>query len=321
MIVLWRVTTACILACGFCAYDRRLRLPRVQADAREVERFATLLGAHRAASGEDVLLSWLGGEPLLWPGILPLSRRLREDHGLRTSVTTNGTTLHRPGVAQDVMSSFDEITFSVDALARTHERLRGWPRGWARLADGIRRLADQRSSGLAPRLRANVVLMLDTLPEFAELCDRLADWGVDEITFNQLGGRDRPEFHATQALRMADIATLRAAAPALVARMASRGVRLHAHEPYLSRLEATASGLAMAVDDCEPRRPTIFVDEHGRVASCSFTLDNHGVPTRSVRTITDVAKLRARLAARRQATPAAVCRDCPSTQVFAKFGT
>ena len=177
MIVLWRVTTACNLACGFCAYDRRLRLARVQADAGEVERFATLLGEHRAASGEDVLLSWLGGEPLLLPGILPLSRRLREDYGLRTSVTTNGTTLHRPGVAQDVLSSFDEITFSVDGLARTHERLRGWPRGWSRLADGISHLADRRSSRSAPRLRANVVLMRDTLPEFAELCDRLADWG------------------------------------------------------------------------------------------------------------------------------------------------
>lgn len=321
MIVLWRVTTACNLACGFCAYDRRLRLARVQAQAGEVERFATLLGEHRAASGEDVLLSWLGGEPLLWPGILPLSRRLREDYGLRTSVTTNGTTLHRPGVAQDVLSSFDEITFSVDGLARTHERLRGWSRGWSRLADGISHLADRRSSRSAPRLRANVVLMRDTLPEFAELCDRLADWGVDEITFNQLGGRDRPEFHATQALRIADVAALRAAAPALVARMALRGVRLHAHEAYLSRLDATANGLAMAVDDCEPRRPTIFVDERGRIASCSFTLDNHSVAMESVRTIKDVGELRARLAARRQVAPATVCRDCPSTQVFAKFGT
>ena len=321
MIVLWRVTTACNLACGFCAYDRRLRLPKVQMDAGEVKRFATLLGAYSAASGEKVLISWLGGEALIWPGILPLSRLLRETHGLRTSVTTNGTTLHRPGMANEILSSFDEITFSVDALACTYERLRGWPPGWSRLAEGIRRLADQRSGRSAPRLRANVVLMLDTLFEFAELCDCLADWGVDEITFNQLGGRDRPEFHAKQALRTVDVATLRALAPTLVARMASRGVRLHAHEPYLSRLEATASGLAMAVDDCELRRPTIFIDERGRIASCSFTLDNHGVPTRSVRTIEDVAELRARLVARRLAAPSAVCRDCPSTQVFAKFGT
>lgn len=321
MIVLWRVATACNLGCGFCAYDRRLRIPRVQADPVEVERFAALLGAHRAASGEDVLLSWLGGEPLLWPGVLPLSRRLRERHGLRISATTNGTTLHRAGVLPAILSSFDEITISVDALEATHERLRGWPGGWSRLADSVRRLADLRGARSGLLLRANVVLMRDTLPEFDTLCDRLADWGVDEITFNQLGGRDRPEFHASQALRAADVATLRATMPTLVARMALRGVRLCAAESYLDRLEATASGRSIAVRDCEPSRPTIFIDEHARIASCSFTLDAHGLPTSSVRTVADVAALRSRLAERRLAEPASVCRDCPSTQVFAKFGT
>lgn len=320
MIVLWRITTTCNLVCGFCAYDRRLRTPRLQMDQTEIERFGALLGAHRNASGEDVHLSWLGGEPMLRPGILPLSRRLREQHGLRMSVTTNGTTLGRPGVAQEMLSSFDEVTVSVDALASTHERLRGWHGGWSRLADGVRRLADSRGTRQALRLRANVVLMRDTLREFSELCDRLADWGVDEITFNQLGGRDRPEFHPHQALRAHDVHMLRAMIPELVARMASRGVRLNARETYLERIEATALGRAIAVDDCETRRPTIFIDEHGHVASCSFTLDVHGIPTRAIRTPDDVAVLRTRLDERRRAIPAAICADCPSTQVFAKFG-
>ena len=321
MIVLWRITTTCNLACGFCAYDRRLRIPRARMDPIEVERLGALLGAYRSASGEEVHLSWLGGEPMLWPSILPLSRRLREQHGLRMSVTTNGTTLGRPGVVQDILSSFDEVTVSVDALAPTHERLRHWRGGWSQLAEGIRRLADSRAPRPALRLRANVVLMRDTLPEFAELCDRLADWGIDEITFNQLGGRDRPEFQPDQALRAHDVRMLRALIPELVARMATRNVRLNAHDAYLERLEATANGRSIAVEDCEPRRPTIFIDEHGRIASCSFTLDGHGISTRAVRTVDDVASLRTRLAERRRAAPAAICADCPSTQVFAKFGT
>ena len=321
MIVLWRLTTACNLACGFCAYDRRLRMPRIQADPVEVERLGILLGAYRAATGEDVLLSWLGGEPMLWPGVLPLSRRLRERHGLRVSVTTNGTTLRRPGHAVAMAMAFDEVTVSVDGLAGTHERLRGWRGGWARLAEGIQQLADQRVNRPAMRLRANVVLMHDTLPEFQGLCDRLADWGIDEITFNQLGGRDRPDFHRGQALRVQDVLALRSIIPELVARMASRGVRLSANEPYLERLAATAAGRAIAIEDCEARRPTVFIDEHGRIASCSFTLDHHGLPAEAVRTVADVAALRGRLAQRRRTAPADVCRDCPSTQVFAKFGT
>jgi len=318
MIVLWRISTLCNLACGFCAYDRRLRLPRQEVDSAEVERFASLLGEHRRTSGEDVLLSWLGGEPLLWPGVLALSQRLREQHGLRVSVTTNGSTLHRPGVIDAMVMALDEVTISVDDIGEAHERLRGWPGGWRRLEQGVSRLAAQRGTHGTPKLRINTVLMHDTLERFPALCERLADWGVDEITFNQLGGRDRPEFHAGHALRAADIIWLRANLPALVERMAARGVRLCAHDAYLDRFEASASGRAIAVTDCAPRRPSIFIDEHGRIAACSFTVDHSPMTTGDVRTARDIATLRARLAARQ---PAAVCGDCPSTQVFAKFGT
>lgn len=318
MIVLWRITTLCNLACGFCAYDRRVPMDRVHMDPAEVERFATLLGVYRQSSGTDVLLSWLGGEPMLWPGVIDVSQRLREQHGLRISVTTNGTTLWRNDMATSVAAAFDEVTVSVDAPTGAHEQLRGWRGGWLKLADGMRRL---REAGETLRLRANVVLMRDTLPRFPELCDQLADWGMDEITFNQLGGRDRPEFYPSHALSLSHVTELRTMLPTLVKRMAARGVRLCANDAYLDRFAATASGRAMAVDDCESRRPTVFIDEHGRIASCSFTLDVHGIPTHDVRTVQDVAQLRSRLEEHRRTMPAAVCGDCPSTQVFAKFGT
>jgi MoaA/NifB/PqqE/SkfB family radical SAM enzyme len=319
MIVLWRVTTLCNLACGFCAYDRRERQPRTHVDAAEVLRLGALLGRHGADTGEPTMISWLGGEPLLWPQVYEVSRCLREAYGVRVSATTNGTTLLRVGESDSIAAAFDELTFSVDALAATHERLRGWQGGWARLAQGVRRLAER--SGARPRLRANVVLMRDTLPEFESLCERLADWGIDEITFNQLGGRDRPEFHALQALRPADVLALRGLAPVLSKRMAARGVRLVAESRYLERFEASAAGRAIAVDDCEERRPTVFIDEHNRIASCSFTVDTLGLPTTSLRTVQDISDLRTRLAQTRRARPSTVCLDCPSTQVFAKFGS
>jgi MoaA/NifB/PqqE/SkfB family radical SAM enzyme len=318
MIVLWRVTTLCNLACGFCAYDRRVPMQRVQMAPAEVERFAALLGAWREATGEDVLLSWLGGEPLLWPGVLDLSRRLRETHGVRVSVTTNGTTLLRKGNVGAVAAAFDEVTVSVDALEAQHERLRGWAGGWSKLAEGIGRLREESD---ALRLRANVVLMRDTLAAFPALCDQLAEWGVDEITFNQLGGRDRPEFFPSHSLGLAHVAVLRNLLPELVERMATRGVRLCANNAYIDRFEAKVSGRAVPVEDCESVRPSIFIDEHGRIASCSFTLDAHGFSTRDFLTVGDVAGLRQRLLAQRRARPAAICGDCPSTQVFAKFGT
>ena len=65
MIVLWRVTEVCNLACGFCAYDRRVERSRNGADPEQVRRFARLLGLFHRRTGERVMLSWLGGEPLL----------------------------------------------------------------------------------------------------------------------------------------------------------------------------------------------------------------------------------------------------------------
>lgn len=321
MIVLWRLTTLCNLACGFCAYDRRLPQTRMHASQAEVERLARLFGHYAQATGQPVLLSWLGGEPLLWPGVLELSQQLRRRFGLRISVTTNGTRSWAAGSAERLAGAFDEITFSVDGLQATHERLRGWHGGMACLAQGIQQLAALRRLGDAPRLRANVVLMRDTLPEFADLCLQLADWGIEEITFNQLGGRDRPDFHRLQALTPTDITALRALLPALAATLAERGVRLHAESAYLARLEASAMGRAVAVSDCEARRPTIFIDEHGRVSACSFTLDTHSLPSDSLRTVADLAVLRERLLGLRTTSPPTVCNDCPSTQVFSKFGT
>ena len=40
MIIVWRVTQHCNLACPFCAYDRRLPGPRTSIDADRVLRFA-----------------------------------------------------------------------------------------------------------------------------------------------------------------------------------------------------------------------------------------------------------------------------------------
>ena len=321
MIVLWRITTRCNLACPFCAYDRSLRFPRVDVPMAEVERFGALLGQWRAATGERVLLSWLGGEPLLWPGLLPLSRRLRERHGLTVSATSNGTRLADPAVRAQVLEGLDELTLSIDGDAAWHDALRGWRGGTRRLEAATRALAQARAAaGAGPRLRANVVLMRDNLPQFADLCERLADWGMDEITFNQLGGRDRPEFFPRHALRPADAMALRAMLPGLRASLAARGVRLCADARYLDRIAASARGVRLPVADCSRGETLLFIDEAGRVAPCSFTLDEYAVPLSQLDTPQSLDALPHRFRAERDRATAPACGDCPSTRVFAKFG-
>jgi sulfatase maturation enzyme AslB (radical SAM superfamily) len=319
MIVLWRITTRCNYACGFCAYDRQLRFPRSQVAADEAARFGALLRAWAVARQRRVLLSWLGGEPLLWPPLLPLSAELAGPM-LAISATTNGSLLHRAETRTAIIASFAELTVSIDGPAAIHDRLRGAKGAHDRVRAGVRALDEQRhASGAALRLRANVVLMRDTVAHFAQLCEDLADWGIDEITFNQLGGRDRPEFFPAQRLRPDEVASLTASMPELVAKLASRGVRLCADPLYLRRLHASAVGLPLPVDDCQLGRDFLFIDEHGIVSPCSFSGDAYGVEMAALRTPSDIDSLHRRFVDRHAAARCASCDDCPSTQAFAKF--
>jgi organic radical activating enzyme len=66
MIVVWRVVDSCNLSCPFCAFDKQLPFQRSQTDPAEVVRIAQVLADYQTGTGDRVLMSWLGGEPLLW---------------------------------------------------------------------------------------------------------------------------------------------------------------------------------------------------------------------------------------------------------------
>src|SRR5262245_7048223 len=110
MIVVWRVTQRCNLSCPFCGYDRRLAHSRHDADADLIRAFAGRLAEHQQATGDTVLVSWLGGEPLLWPPLTNLTVHCTERLGLRVSTTTNGTTLASPDVRRHLLEHYSELT-------------------------------------------------------------------------------------------------------------------------------------------------------------------------------------------------------------------
>ena len=337
MIVVCRVTTRCNLACGFCAYDRRLAFERGTITDAAIERLIELLRAHRAAHAQPVLLSWLGGEPLLWARWQHWSAHAQA-RGLEVSATTNGSTLRQPAVRAAILRNFSELTISIDALATTHNELRGWPGGFERICAGIAALVDERSrSGARLMLRVNVVLMRSTLPQFPTLARRLNALGIDEISLNLLGGRDRPEFHANEAptaealerfwLELPELrAQLKqelaaAAAPttataAVAAPARANPMRILGDAGYQARLVAASRGEGWPMADCRPGEQFLFVDERGRIAPCAFTGDALGVGIFDIERL-DV--LPSRFRARRACALPQVCTDCPSTQLAGKF--
>lgn len=320
MIVVWRVTQRCNLSCPFCSYDRTLRTPRHDVELATVLAFGAVLSAYQKSAHDDVLVSWIGGEPFLWRHLPEASVRLREDYGLRLSSTTNGTTLASEATKQLIIDHFAELTVSLDAPGVAHDALRGWSGGFAALARTIPELVRaKRIRGRGPLLRINTVLMRDNLAGFADLCLTVADWGVNEITFNQLGGRDRPEFFPDHRLREEDVAELMEFFPSLRAKLALRGVRLNGGRGYLERMRASAAGKTLVVEDCRPGQRFLFVDERGLAAPCNHTSHQIGVPLHELGTVEALQALPDRLAVARAACRPGACEDCPSTQVWEKF--
>src|SRR2546425_166815 len=167
MIVVWRITQRCNLSCPFCAYDRKSSWPRREADASVVRRFGAVLAEYQRATGDGVLVSWIGGEPFLFPQLSELTVLFTQELGLRLSATTNGTTLGSAAMRAHILAHYTELTVSVDGIGAVHDGLRGWRGGYEALRVAVVQLAETKLKDQhGPRLRANVVLMRQTIADF-----------------------------------------------------------------------------------------------------------------------------------------------------------
>jgi len=319
VIVVWRITTHCNLACPFCAYDRRLPFGRTHADPAAIRRFLHTLADYQQNQGDPVLVSWLGGEPLLWSELPALSTHAT-GLGLRISATTNGSTLGSTSVRRHLIDHYAELTVSLDAPGPGHDALRSAPGLFAALRENVAALvAARRASDRPLKIRINTVLLRDTLGSFPALAREVTTWGADELTFNLLGGRDRPEYFASQRPQPEQWARFAEQLPLLRAELGPRGLAIAGSAAYLDRLKCAGADLAYPVADCAPGERFLFIDERGLVSPCSFTTDGLGLSIAEVDSAAALAGLPARFTlARNRARPCA-CEDCPSTQVFKKF--
>lgn len=319
LVVVWRVTTRCQLTCAFCAYARDHLASPGDLGESLADQIGSMLAAARARSGGEVHVSFLGGEPLGWEPLARVARRLA-GLGLTLGLTTNGAALGAPLVRGLLTSLFAEVTVSVDGLAASHDRLRGWRGGFERLQTHLRGLAAaKRATGRGPLLRVNSVLMRDNIDEFPALCRELAAWGVEEVTFNRLGGRDRPDFFVEHHLLPLQVERFAAALPALRGELASQGLVLKGGADYLAHLLSAEKGEPKPVSDCMPGERFLFIDERGMIAPCSFTLDSLGQSWPGEEGSPTLVTLGRKLSGQRQTNRPHACDDCQSTQLAGKF--
>ena len=171
-----RVTNLCNLRCKMCGQwgDTGIfRSDGFSASASDGEherrRIRELIGLHRQLALADYerlldevapfrpIISLFGGEPLLYPDLLPLVRAIKA-RGLTCTVITNGGRLE--GMARELVEAgIDSVAVSFDGPDELHDRIRGQKGAFAKATAGVRALAEWRR-----RLGRPVPMILAILP-------------------------------------------------------------------------------------------------------------------------------------------------------------
>ncbi len=153
-----RVTNLCNLRCKMCGQwgdtgiYRSDGFPASATDGQtEAARIRELIGLKRQMALSDYvklldeiapwqpIVSLFGGEPLLYPDILPLVREVKK-RGLTCTVITNGGRLE--GYARELVEAgIDSIAISIDGPEDVHNRIRGQADAYQKAADGVRAIA------------------------------------------------------------------------------------------------------------------------------------------------------------------------------------
>ena len=195
-----RVTNLCNLRCKMCGQwgDTGIyRSDGFSASATDGEteraRIRELIGLSRQLSLADYvtlldevaawkpIVSLFGGEPLLYPDVLPLVREVKA-RGLTCTIITNGGRLETYA-RELVEAGIDSIAVSIDGPPDVHNRIRGKSDSFQKAAAGVRAVAEARRSlgvstpmllailpitelnldAMAPALEALRALPLDTI--------------------------------------------------------------------------------------------------------------------------------------------------------------
>lgn len=158
-----RVTNLCNLRCKMCGQWGDTGIFREHGDHAagdgdtERARIRELIGLRRQLGLPEYvrlldelaphkpIISLFGGEPLLYPDIVPLTREVKR-RGLTLTMITNGGLLER--YAEDLVDAgIDVIAVSVDGPPDLHDQIRGQKGSFAKLAAGVRKIAERRRRG------------------------------------------------------------------------------------------------------------------------------------------------------------------------------
>jgi uncharacterized protein len=197
------VAQACNMSCGYCYADQGTfgGDARVMTNRTAVASIDRLLA--EAAPGADLLLGFMGGEPLLNRPVLHDATRYafaaaqRAGRNIRFSVTTNGTLLNEQDVRLFAEFPFT-VTISVDGPPAIHRRLRMLNAGGDAYTRLVERLDLFAVFGRPAHLSARVTVTPLT-GDIVAIVDHVLGLGFDEVGVSPVLVSPAPELAFSEA--------------------------------------------------------------------------------------------------------------------------
>lgn len=167
------VTNACNAQCRFCNFSRLVPANWQMADFSRLRS-----GLAALAAGGVRFVAFTGGEPLLYPELLPALTTAR-DLGLTTLLCTNGWLLTPARITAFAKAGLEYLIISLDAASEAaHDAHRGLPGLVARIR---RQLPVIRDAGITP---VASVTLSRLIPDFDCLGEFLVELGFNRVTFS-----------------------------------------------------------------------------------------------------------------------------------------
>ena len=138
------------------------------------------------------LTGW--GEPLMHPEFARALRLIRSQFSQTLSFTSNGILLDQEKINSIIENQVDVICFSIDASCKAvYEKRRG--RFWDKIEKEIKSLLKRRNQlGLKkPKIYASYLLQKSYLFDLKPFAQKMLEWGMDGILFQQMGGVFSPK--------------------------------------------------------------------------------------------------------------------------------
>jgi sulfatase maturation enzyme AslB (radical SAM superfamily) len=280
--LLWALRSPCDLGCRYCYFGtveehrdgpdlpagQLSHLSRADLEAGEVLAFAATLAGSRV---QRVFLA--GGEPLRWPPVLSLIRLIKTA-GPQVILCTNGITLNRPEITQELVGAgVDAVSVSLDSADPvyndTWRPARNRKDGWNQVISGITALLRARGQQERPRVGVYSVITRLNIGDILAVPQFAAGLGCDYAVAQPVALDPGHPLHGQLSLTIAD-------APAVTTafgRLAASGLPVAVPAaPYASLVEAALTAPTGTVRGCFGGSTLAFIEPDGSIWDCPSSL-------------------------------------------------